>query len=279
VQVELLQRGGQPLPVGDRQHRVAGDREQRAQLTLARGGDLRGHHGRGEGAEDVREVTDPGPGLAVRRLAGALGQALHGDDLAGEQHAARPVQVAGDDAERVQQEADQGGVPAQAGAGPAVRRGARCGREVPGQRAHGPGRHAGDPLGLFRWVRGRGPADQVVSGGLLGDGRRVLESLREDHVQQRQQQPRVGVGAHGDMLEGPGRLGAAGVDDNDAAPTVRDRRQLVLHPRRVHGAAVGHQRVGAEHQQEVGAREVGERQLGQRAVEQPARDEAAVDVL
>ena len=122
-------------------------------------------------------------------------------------------------------------------------------------------------------------AQAVAAARLAADRSGVLEALGEDHLQQRQAQPGVGVGVDRQVLEGPRRLRAARVDDDDPAAAVADRVQLVLDPRRGHHAAVRDQRVGADDQQEVGAGEVGDRDLERRAVEELAGGEAVGDVL
>ena len=82
-----------------------------------------------------------------------------------------------------------------------------------------------------------------------------------------------------EVLEGGGGLGSPRVDDDDAAAPGGDRVQLVLDPRSAEHAAVGDQRVGADHEQEVGAGEVGDRDDEGGAVEEGAGREAVGDVL
>ena len=77
--------------------------------------------------------------------------------------------------------------------------------------------------------------------------------------QHREQQPRIGVGADRYVLERAGRLGPARIDDDDPAAALDDRVQRVLDPRCGEDAAVGDEWVGADDQQEVGAREVRDR--------------------
>ena len=77
----------------------------------------------------------------------------------------------------------------------------------------------------------------------------------------------------------PRGLRAPRIDDDDPAAAGGDRVQLVLDPRSAHHAAVRDQRVGADDQQQVGAREVGDRHLEGRAVEEVAGREAVADVL
>ena len=54
-EVEALDRALEAAAVGGREHRVAGDRDERAHLTLARGLDLLGQHGHGQLAEQLRQ--------------------------------------------------------------------------------------------------------------------------------------------------------------------------------------------------------------------------------
>ena len=170
-------------------------------------------------------------------------------------------------------------MPAETGAGAAVRRRTRRRREGAREASYVLRGDAADALGLLRRVEGRRVAERADPDGLLPDRRLVGETLGEDHVQHRQQQPRVGVRAHLDVLEGTCGLGAPRVDDDHPAAALGDAAELVLDPRCVEGTAVGDQRVAADDQQEVGPRQIGEGQLRHRAVEERARREPAVDVL
>ena len=76
----------------------------------------------------------------------------------------------------------------------------------------------------------------------------------------REQQVRVGARADEVVLVGLlGRAAAARVDHDDAAAALPDRAQPAAHVGRGQQAAVGGERVGAEHQQVVGAVDVGHR--------------------
>ncbi len=86
----------------------------------------------------------------------------------------------------------------------------------------------------------------------------VVEALVQHDLDHGQQQVGVGPGSDGDVLVGlVGGAGAPGVDHDDPSPAGLDG----LHPAGEVGcgaqAPVGLPRIGAEHQQEVGAVEVG----------------------
>ena len=88
----------------------------------------------------------------------------------------------------------------------------------------------------------------------------VGEALGEQHVDDREQQQRVGPRADEVVLVGLARgARAPRVDDDDLAAARADGAQAAAHVGRGHQAAVGGQRVGAEDQQVVGAVEVGHR--------------------
>ena len=132
----------------------------------------------------------------------------------------------------------------------------------------------GPATGLGREVA-RQLADLVEPGEVLAAGR-VDEPLVEDHVDEREQQQRVGAGADEEVLVGLlGGAGAPRVDDDDLAAAGADRPQPAAHVGRGHQRAVGRQRVGAEHQQVVGAVEVGDRELVPGAEHQRRRPSAS----
>ncbi len=218
-------------------------------------------------------------GLGVGEVAGPLTEVLERDHRVRHQGAAGAVEIAGDQRQGIEQEADQCAVVAQAGAGAAVGGGGGCGREVAGQRSDHVGGQAGAGGGELRSEGSAEVSQDLGAGGLALDRRRVLQAVGEDHLQHGQQQPGVGVGFDGDVFVGACGFGAARIDHHDPPAAAHDGGQVVFDAGCPHGAAPGHQRVGAEHQQEVGARQVRERQLTVGAVEQVAGDEAAVDVL
>ena len=95
---------------------------------------------------------------------------------------------------------------------------------------------------------------------MLGERARVDEALVEEHVDEREQQVRVGAGPDEVVLVGDlGRAAAARVDHDDAAAALPDRAQPAAHVGRGQQAAVGGERVRAEHQQVVGAVDVRDR--------------------
>ena len=107
----------------------------------------------------------------------------------------------------------------------------------------------------------------------------IDEVLGEHHLQQREQQKGIRVGNDAEPFERDGGLGSAGIDDHHASTALDDVVHAVLDPRRSEETAVGDNRIGAHHHQEVGARQIGYRDRGRHAVEQLARDQPAVGVL
>ena len=97
------------------------------------------------------------------------------------------------------------------------------------------------------------------------------QPLLEDHVDEREQQVRVGAGADEVVLVGDlGGARAPRVDHHDLAAALLDRTQAPAHVGRREQAAVGGERVGAEDQQVVGAVDVRHRDR-QRAAEHQRR--------
>ena len=105
-----------------------------------------------------------------------------------------------------------------------------------------------------------------------GHGGLVDEPFGEDHVDHRRQQPCVRRGDDRDVFEGLGCLGPQRVDDDHAPATLDDVAKIVTDLGIGQGRSVGHQRVRAEHEQEVGVHDVGQREDGGRAVEEPVGD-------
>ena len=101
----------------------------------------------------------------------------------------------------------------------------------------------------------------------------VDQALREEDVDHREQQQRVGAGADEVVLVGLlGGAGAPRVDHDDLAAALANRPQPPAHVGRRHQAAVGVQRVGAEDQQVLGAVDVGDGNAERGAEHVPGRD-------
>ena len=88
----------------------------------------------------------------------------------------------------------------------------------------------------------------------------VDRSLRKHHMQHRGEQERVGSRPNRDMLVGRlGCLGPPRIDDNHASPAIADRAKTTPHVRSRHQAAIRHDRVGAEDEEEICAVEIRDR--------------------
>ena len=99
-EVERLERGGEAVAVRRRQHRVAGDREQRADLAVARRLDLLGQAGGGQLAErsrgSPRTRVAQRPTVDAAAAARARRRVRANRRRAREHRAARAVEVAGE---------------------------------------------------------------------------------------------------------------------------------------------------------------------------------------
>ena len=227
----------------------------------------------------VGEVAEAGAGLAVGGQADPLGHVVQGDRRTAEHRAAGRVEVPRDGVQGVEQERNQGAEAAQAGAGAPVRGGASARGEGACQLASALGRHAGTGLGLLGRVGGRQALELGGALGVLGQPSAVDQALVEEHLQQGQQQPSVGVGADREVLELLRGLRPPRVDHHHPAAAHLQAQQLLAHPRRGEHRAVRDQWVGAHHEQEVGAPEVGDGHHQRRAVQQRAGGEPVVHVL
>jgi hypothetical protein len=193
--------------------------------------------------------------------------AVHGGGL-GEHGPAGPVEVAGEHVQHVHQPLGQRAELGRTGADAGVD-GRRPGpRELARQSYDHLGRHAraaGDHVG--REVLG-GLAHLVEPVDRAGDPGQVLG---EQRVHEAEQQIGVRAGPDEHVLVGQVRgPGAAGIDHDQPAAPAAQRPEPA---REVGGGAegaVGLQRVGAQHQQEVGAVQVGHRDGERMAEHQPA---------
>ena len=237
-QIQRAQRRVEGRAVGHRQHRIAGEHEQRPQLSWPGRGDLIGDQRRREGAENVWEIADPGTLAVVAERARAFSHVLDGDDLMRHQCPTRPVEVAGHHVQRVDQETDQGAVMSEAGAGAPVGDCRSGGGEFARQRSYGLGGHPGAQGGVLRRKVRAQRAQRVDARGLRRDGGPVLQPLGEHHVQQREHQPGIRIGPHRNVFVGRRGLGASRIHHQDTPAAFDDRRQIVADPRYPHRTAV-----------------------------------------
>ena len=266
-------------PVGNGQNRVSGRDEERPDLPLARRRHLLRHDRRRQAAQHLGQVADPRAHPVVRRQVHHARQPLEVHGRVAEDGAALAVEVAGDQVQGVQQERDHRRVPPEARPGSTVDGGALGAGEVAREAPDLARLNPGMDLGLLRGMSARERPQRGRPAGLTLDCLAVLETVGEDGLEHREQEEGVAVGVDRDVLEHPRGLRAARIDDDHAPAALGDRVQLVLHPRRAHHAAVRDQRVGADHQEEVGAGEVRDRHDVRRPVQERARREAVRNVL
>ena len=97
----------------------------------------------------------------------------------------------------------------------------------------------------------------------------VGQSLLDDDVRHRREQEGIGARPDEDVLIGDiGGLGATRIHDHETATALPQPLQSTLDVRSGHDRAVGHERVAADHEEEVGAVDIGHRQEQRRAEEQ-----------
>ena len=78
----------------------------------------------------------------------------------------------------------------------------------------------------FGSERLNGPLQLGETGGRLMDAVRD-EAVVDDDADERREQPRIGAGSDGNVLEGLGGLGRGRVDDDDPSTTRHDGSQLI----------------------------------------------------
>ncbi len=274
--LEQGQRLVEPPRVRRTDDRVAGNRDERLELTLTRGRDLlREARDRdlsehlGSTAYAARPATE---GVAVGpHGVGERGE-RPGDGLA-EHRAARAVEVAREDRDHVDQPRRDGAELLVAEPDPAVDRGTRRGSEVVGDLTDLRSGHAarvGDRFGGERAGRG---LDLVDPGDQVGDVAEVDEPVGEQHVDDREQHRCVGARDDRDPLVGPVRgPGAARVDDHRSPAPLPDLVDLPEHVGAREQAALRRLGVRTEHEEVVGALEVGCGDVPHPPVHERARD-------
>ena len=163
-EVEVVERGGEALAVRRRDDRVAGDRDERADLPVAGRLDLLGHAGGGQLAEDLRRAAHPAAASArtARRGPSPIPRvAVRGQR---EHRAAGPVEVAGDRVEHVDEPARGRAEALRRRADPPVDRRALGGRELDRHPPDRLGRDAGRRRDRLGREVAREPLDDVGAG-------------------------------------------------------------------------------------------------------------------
>jgi hypothetical protein len=133
-------------------------------------------------------------------------------------------------------------------------------RERMGQLAGRLRRDARDPGRSLRRVAGRRGPQRALASQVLAEPPRPYQVLLEQHVDQRQQHQDIRAWTDKDVLGDGGGLTAPRIDDHHAASPLAQRLEPPAHVRRRHQAAVGHQRVRADADEQAGAIDVRHRQ-------------------
>ncbi|CRQ80221.1 hypothetical protein PAERUG_E5_London_17_VIM_2_12_12_04692 [Pseudomonas aeruginosa] len=245
----------EPPPVGRGQHRVAGYRDQRAHLPLAFTEDFFRQCRHRQFAAIFRQPRDAAAPTAEVATRGTRHQV---QGRRGAQRATDPVEVAGDQVDQLHQPLAERAEGLGGNAHPAIADRPFGGGEIPRQLANAFGRHAtarAHGLGVEDRDRLAHPLQPVDR-----QRRGATEVLLEQGVEYPEQQRRILAGTNEQVPVGDSRgLAAPGIDHHQPAAACLQRLQALLHVRHGHDAAVGRQRVAAEHQHEVGVVDVGDR--------------------
>ena len=194
----------------------------------------------------------------------------------GEHGAARPVEVAGEHVEHVDEPGCERAVRGRVGADAPVDDRRRGRGELARERQHRLCGDAGERCHPLGGEAGHRRLDEVDPGRRGRRAARVLtRPSREECLRDPREQRRIRARTDRHVEVGPlGRPRPSRVDDDDAAAAAADRLEAAGPVGRRGEAAVRLERVGAEEQQEVGAVDVGDRDR-----ERVPEDEAAGDVL
>ena len=274
--IERLEGARDARAVRHRQHRVAADDDHRAHLAGPRRLDLLGHAGRGELAEHLGCLRDARAAPAGREAASGAAQRLRVGRECGrlrEHRSARPIEVAGQHVEELDQPARERAESLRARADASVDGGARRGRELARQAADRRGGQGGRRRHALGRERPHGKDRVLEASHVLGEATRPDEVLLDQRGRHAEQQEHVGTWPQELVFVGEfRRLGAAGIDDDKAAATAPERACPSAKVRDGPQAAVGGRRVGTEHQQVVGAIDVRHRN-GHGGTEQESGDQ------
>ncbi|MCY1359028.1 hypothetical protein D9M69_455820 [compost metagenome] len=265
-ELQAVQRSLQLTAVGRRQHRVAGHRDQCANLPVARGQHLLGERRHRQLAAVFRQ---PGNAAlpAVEMPARGAGDQVH--RRLGAQRPALAVEVAGDQVDQLHQPLAERAERLGRHAHAAVAHRALGGGEIARQLTDLFGRHAAAQahgLGVER--RDGGPHRLDPTG---RQRRRTGQAFGKQGVQHAEQQRGVLSRTDEQVLVGNRRrLAAPRIDHHQLAAARLERLEALLHVRHGHDAAVGGQRVAAEDQHEIGVVDVRDRDQQAVAVHQVA---------
>ena len=257
-EVEVVESSFELHSVGSRQHRVPGHRHQTADPARTLGQNFLGEGGYRQLAAKLGKPAHPAFSPPELAAAGA-GQQIH--RRFGEHCSTGAVEISGDNVEHVDEPLAETTKSLGGHTHSAVAHGRRSRRKVA---RYATNLVACDPRGSSD-AFGRKIPSQPPNGlqrvADLGQAAGRLESLSEDHMQEGHQQQ--GVASRTDEVVAIGdscRLGAPRVDHHQPAAAMSELFETLAKPRRRHHAAVGHNRVGAEHEQIRGAVDIGHRQ-------------------
>ena len=261
-EIQRGQRLRQARSIRAGQHRVGGDGDKGPHLAGAGSLDLFGQTGDGQLAHHLGRAADSGVvaagGNALAAAGPADGVGPKGGRL-GKHGAARCVQVPGEHIEHIHQPARQRAEFLGAGADARVHRCLGRGGQGAGQVPDGVGADAAARRHRLRREGGHRLPDLGHAGHPVGHRTEAHQLLGKQGVHQGGQQKHIGAGA--DEMVGVGHgggFGAARVDHDQPAAARLHGTRLALEVGHGPHAAVAGQRVGADHQQQVGAHDVGQ---------------------
>ena len=247
-EVEAFKCLGQALRIGIGQHRVAGHGDKGADLAFARRHDFFNQCTVWKRAGELRQAADAClPAVHRRHIADEDIVEHHvRDDADRKHHATRTVDVAGQHIDHILQPARHGAETLRAGAESSIPGGAVGPGEFACELTNHVGRHGTRCRHPLRGILGRQRADGFDAAHLAFQVTQPNQILREQHVDDGQQEIRVGPRTNRDVLIGNfGSLGTARVDDDHFAAAFTDRLDALGHARCRQQAAIGNNGVTA----------------------------------
>ena len=191
----------------------------------------------------------------------------------GEHRATLGIKMSGEDVQHIDQPAVQAAEALRAGADAAIDGGApgrgQFARQLPLRRRRdtAAGSHA------LRGEGQHGAAQLLQTVDMLGQPPKADQPLVEQRMHQAQQQKDITAGLDRQMLIGLRcGLGAARIDDDDAAAALAHRTRFAAVIGHGPEAAVADQRIGAKHQEQIAALDVGHRNRQPMAEHQPGAE-------
>ena len=264
-EIQSGQRALESRPVRRREDGIAGQAHEGADLARPRRLHFLRQHRRRPLPTELGKTAHAAVALGeVAALSDPVAQGDEVDRGTREHGPARPVEVAGDGVEHVDEPVAHAAELLRRHADAAISDGGRRLRERARKGADLRGRDSRRLGHALRWELAHCRLNLLEPGEHRGQAAGIRAALAQHDLQQREEQEGIRPGADGQVRVGDGgRLRAAGIHHDQPAPTRAQRAQAPLDAGRGHEAPVGHEGIRSQHEQERRAVDIrhGEQEL------------------